>query len=113
MRVVATGQDEDVPTGKDAAIDRIQAMRARIRSGRPTSYDDAAAEPVEPLPPSDATTSPSPADPPDDLLAALAQRDITIEALRAETALLRREVAAIAARLRALGAEEGECGGDG
>lgn len=113
MTVVATGQNEDVPTSKDAAIDRIQAMRARIRPGRPTSYDDAAADPVEPPPPTDATMSSSSADPPDHLLAALAQRDITIEALRAEIALLRREVTAIATRLGALGGEEGECGGDG
>lgn len=49
----------------------------------------------------------------DDIHAALAQRDATIAAQRAELAILRREVAAIAARLTTLGADNSEASDDG
>jgi len=111
---VATGQDEHVPTGKEAAIDRIHAMRAHIRPARSPSSDH-----VETGGPADryendhgdgATRC---ADPPaDGLPAALAQRDATIAALRAEIDSLRREVADVVATLAALGMGSGGASSD-
>lgn len=108
---MVTGQDDDVPTGKAAAIDRIQAMRANIRPSRPrqnsgpVETSEAAASSETAF---DEATSPDAGPPVDDADAALAQRDATISALRAEIAALRQEVAAIAGRLAPLGLDDGE-----
>lgn len=112
---MATGQDEDVPTGKEAAIDRIQAMRAQIRPSRPRPSDHEAgpeAETPAGVDRPEASVEVCPGAQPDDPQAALAQRDATIAALRAEIAMLRREVADIAERLNALSARADEACGD-
>lgn len=113
---MATGQDDEVPTGKEAAIDRIQAMRAQIRPSRSRSSDDPDADPEAAAPSgvdrAEASAPQCPGAPPDDPQAALAQRDATIAALRAEIAMLRREVADIAERITALSARADEACGD-
>lgn len=109
---MATGQDEGVPTGKEAAIDRIHAMRAQIRPSLSRSSDDPEADPETAAPSGgdrpEASVEVCPGAPPDDPQTALAQRDATIAALRAEIAMLRREVADIAERLTALSARADE-----
>lgn len=103
---MATGQDEDAPTEKHSAINRIQAMRAQIRPNHPQSRSD----PVHERGPatlghdgSKDANSQHAGSPPDDLSALIEQQDATIAALRAEIALLKREIIEIAARLTTLG----------
>lgn len=106
---VATGQSDEVPTGREAAIDRIQAMRATIRPAREstrgaTRREDTTSHADERSPSAEQSRS--------DLEVDLAQRDATIAALRVEIAMLRAEVADIVERLTALSARADEACGD-
>lgn len=112
---VATGQHEGAPTDKKAAIDRIQAIRAKIRPGTEPVQQDPTRSDAEADPPTgDVAGEATPRDERrvNDARDTVDQRDTTIAALRAEIAILRQEVADIAARLAMLGPDDGEANVD-